>query len=166
MTTETSAVPYLEMNDGHSIPQLGFGVFQVPPEDTAEAESHAQATGVVPAVTQVELHPRFPQTELRRFHSEQGFLTEAWSPLAQAQVLDEPAVREIAERHGRSPAQVILRWHIQLRNVVIPKSVAPARIEENFRLFDFELTTDDMRAIDRLDRGQRIGPDPAQFSMA
>jgi 2,5-diketo-D-gluconate reductase A len=269
--------PRLQMNDGREIPQLGFGVFQVPPEDTADAVSHAlqtgyrhvdtaaayqneegvgeavrqsglprddvfvttkvwnssqgrersarsfekslgrlgldevdlilihwpapsqdlyletwetfielrdsgrarsigvsnfnvehleriiDATGVVPAVNQIELHPRFPQAELRAFHAERGILTEAWSPLAQAAVLDDPQIGEVAQRFDRTPAQVILRWHLQLGNVVIPKSVTPGRIEENFQVFDFELTDDDMRAIESLDTGQRIGPDPLVF---
>jgi 2,5-diketo-D-gluconate reductase A len=269
--------PYLHMNDGREIPQLGFGVFQVPPEDTAGVVAHAletgyrhidtaaayqneagvgeavtqsglprdevfvttkvwnssqgrersarsfekslerlgldqvdlflihwpapsqdlyletwetlidlnrdgrarsigvsnfnvehleriiDATGVVPVVNQIELHPRFPQAELRAFHAEHGILTEAWSPLAQSEVLDDPQIGEVAQRYDRTPAQVILRWHLQLGNVVIPKSVTPGRIEENFLVFDFELTDDDMRAIESLDTGERIGPDPLVF---
>ena len=276
----TSPVPYLDLNDGHRIPQLGFGVFQVPPEDTAEAVARAlatgyrsidtaaayrneagvgeavrasgldrgevfvttklwnnshgrdaalqaferslgrlgldyvdlylihwpvpardlyvetwqalteikaggrarsigvsnfnpshleriiDATGQVPAVDQVELHPYFQQRELRRFNAEQGIRTEAWSPLAQARLLDDPAIQEIAASVGRSEAQVVLRWHVQLGNVVIPKSVTPARIEENFRIFDFELTEAQMQAISGLDKGERIGPDPEEFSVA
>jgi diketogulonate reductase-like aldo/keto reductase len=118
-------------------------------------------TGVVPAVNQVELHPRFQQRELRAFHAEHGIATEAWSPLAQGgDLLADPALAAIAERHGRTPAQVVLRWHLQLDNVVIPKSATPARIRENFDLFDFTLTDEDLTAIGALDRGERIGPDP------
>jgi 2,5-diketo-D-gluconate reductase A len=276
--TDTTAVPYLELNDGHRIPQLGFGVFQVPPEDTAEvvtqalstgyrsidtaaayeneagvAEALAQsgidrgelfittklwnrdqghdsarrafersvqqldqdyvdlylihwpaphqdkyvetwkaftelqsdgrarsigvsnflpehleriidATGVVPALNQIELHPRLQQAELRRWHREHGVVTEAWSPLGQGASLDEAAINEIAARHDRTPAQVVLRWHVQLGNVVIPKSVTPARIEENFRIFDFELSSEEMDALAELEAGERVGPDPATFS--
>jgi diketogulonate reductase-like aldo/keto reductase len=269
--------PRLQMNDGREIPQLGFGVFQVPPDDTAAAVAHAlrtgyrhidtaaayqneegvgeairdsgldrddvfvttkvwnssqgrersarsfekslgrlgldqvdlflihwpapgqdlyletwetlielrdsgrarsigvsnfypehleriiDATGVIPAVNQIELHPRFPQRELREFHAQHGILTEAWSPLAQSEVLDDPQLGEVAQRFDRTPAQVVLRWHLQVGNIVIPKSVTPSRIEENFLVFDFELTDDDMRAVESLDTGQRIGPDPLVF---
>jgi 2,5-diketo-D-gluconate reductase A len=122
-------------------------------------------TGVVPAVNQVELHPRFQQDELRAAHQRHGIATEAWSPLGRGAILADPTVGEIASSVGRTPAQVVLRWHLQLGNVVIPKSVTPARIEENFDVFDFELTRDQMDAIAGLDdpRG-RIGPDPAQFN--
>jgi diketogulonate reductase-like aldo/keto reductase len=272
-----ASVPSLELHDSRPIPQLGFGVFQVPPEDTAEAVAHAlrtgyrlidtaaayrneagvgeairesglerdevfvttklwnnshgrdaaldaferslgrigfeyvdlylihwpapgqdryvetwealtelkadgrarsigvsnflvehlqriiDATATVPAVNQVELHPLLQQAELRDFHAENGIVTEAWSPLAQGRVLGDPGIVRIAEQCGRTPAQVVLRWHIQLGNVVIPKSVTPARIEENFQLFDFELSDDQMRAIETLDRAERTGPDPASF---
>jgi 2,5-diketo-D-gluconate reductase A len=280
MTTHpnTTSIPHLDVNDGHNIPQLGFGVFQVPPEDTAEVVRHAlstgyrsidtaamygnesgvgeavthsgldrdevfittklandmhghdnalraldeslgklgmdyvdlylihwprpaegkfvetwqaftelkqegrarsigvsnfraqdleaiiDATGVPPAVNQIELHPRFAQAELRRVHAKHDILTEAWSPLGQGELLDDATISQIASEHDRTPAQVILRWHIQLGNVVIPKSVTPARIEENFRVFDFELSADDMRAIGELDSSDgRIGPDPSTF---
>ena len=277
MTTHTESVPYLDFHDGHQIPQLGFGVFQVPPEDTAKAVNQAlevgyrlidtaaaygneagvgeaiasrglerdevfvttklwnnghghdealrafesslerlgfdyvdlylihwpvpstdryvetwqalteikasgrarsigvsnfliehleriiEATGEVPVVNQIELHPRFQQGELRRFHREHSILTEAWSPLGQGQVLRDEKIAEIASAHDRSPAQVVLRWHVQLGNVVIPQSVTPARIEENFRIFDFGLTEAEMEAIAELDTGERIGPDPARF---
>jgi 2,5-diketo-D-gluconate reductase A len=275
--TETK-VPNLEFNDGHRIPQLGFGVFQVPPEDTAEIVRHAldtgyrsidtaaayeneagvgealadsglgrdevfittklwnrdqghdsalraferslerlgleyvdlylihwpapdkdkyvetwkaftelkedgrarsigvsnflpehleriiDATGVVPALNQIELHPRLQQAELRRVHEQHGILTEAWSPLGQGAALDEPAIKELASEHRRTVAQIVLRWHIQLGNVVIPKSVTPERIEENFQLFDFELAEDEMEALAELEAGERTGPDPHTFS--
>jgi diketogulonate reductase-like aldo/keto reductase len=274
---KTSTVPLIPLNDGSRIPQLGFGVFQVPPEDTAEVVLHAlrtgyrsidtaaayrneaavgdairrsglpreevfvtsklwnndhghdealraferslarlgfdyldlylihwpapsrdryletwqalvelqaesaarsigvsnfeiehlkriiEATAVVPAVNQIELHPYMQQTALRRFHDEHGIVTEAYSPLGQGTILRDPTIREIAAAHARTPAQVVLRWHVQLGNVVIPKSVTPARIEENFRIFDFELTEEDMHAIDGLETGERIGPDPMTF---
>jgi 2,5-diketo-D-gluconate reductase A len=272
--------PHLQLNDGNTIPQLGFGVFQIPPEETAEAVSLAlrtgyrsidtaaaygneaavgeairssglaradvyvttklwnrhhgaeaargafertlerlgfdyvdlylihwpvpsqrryaetwqaltelkadgrarsigvsnfliehleriiEETGVVPAVNQIELHPRLQQPELREFHEQHGILTEAWSPLAQGgAILDDETITQIARAHERTPAQVILRWHIEIGNVVIPKSVTPERIEENFRLFDFRLDDDEMAAIAELDQGERTGPDPGTFAM-
>ena len=277
MTTQTTSVPYTDLNDGNHMPQLGFGVFQVPPGETTEAVSHAlrtgyrsidtaaaygneegvrdglkasgldrgevfittklfntehgrdkarkafeeslsklggdyidlylihwpvpskdlyletwetlcalrdegqvrsigvsnfqidhleriiDATGVVPAVNQIELHPRFQQPALRRFDAEQGIATEAWSPLGQGELLDDPVLKEIGSAHDHTPAQVVLRWHIQLGNVVIPKSVTPSRIEENLRVFDFELGDEEMRRLSELDRGERMGPDPDTF---
>jgi diketogulonate reductase-like aldo/keto reductase len=277
MTTQTTSVPFLDLNDGNRMPQLGFGVFQVPADETAEAVAHAlqtgyraidtaaaygneegvrdgvlasglergevfittklfngdhgrdrahrafeeslsklggdyidlylihwpvpardqyletwetlcslredgnvrsigvsnfqiehlerivDATGVVPAVNQIELHPRLQQAELRRFHAEHGILTEAWSPLGKGTLLDDPVIEEIASGHDRTPAQVLLRWHIQLGNVVIPKSATPSRIEENFRVFDFELSSAEMDRLAELDRGERTGPDPDTF---
>jgi 2,5-diketo-D-gluconate reductase A len=277
MTTQTTSVPLVDLNDGNRMPQLGFGVFQVPAEETAEAVTHAlktgyrlldtaaayrneegvrdalqtsgldredvfittklfntehrreqarrafeeslsklggdyidlylihwpvpsqdlyveawetlcalreegrvrsigvsnfqvahleriiDATGVVPVVNQIELHPRLQQPELRRFHAEHRIATEAWSPLGQGELLDDPVIEAIASEHGRTPAQVVLRWHLQLGNVVIPKSVTPARIEENFRVFDFELGDEEMARLAELDRGERIGPDPDTF---
>jgi 2,5-diketo-D-gluconate reductase A len=275
---ETTSTPPLELNDGHRIPQLGFGVFQVSPEETRQAvtlalrtgyrlidtaaaygneaevgeaiaasglprsdlfvttklwnddQGHANAlsafehsierlgddyvdlylihwpapsrglyvetwkalcelkadgrarsigvsnftiqnleeiisaTDVVPAVNQVELHPRLIQTDLRAFHREHGIVTEAWSPLGRGgNLLEEPVLEEIAARHERTTAQVVLRWHVQLGNVVIPKSVTPSRIEENFQIFDFTLSDDELRAIDGLDADRRIGPDPTKF---
>ena len=283
MTNQASidSVPQLRLNDGHHIPQLGFGVFQVPPEETAEAVARAlstgyrsidtaaaygneagvgeavgdselnreelfittklwngdhgrdaaltafgqslerlgfdyvdlylihwpipsrdlytetwqaltelkadgrarsigvsnfnedhldriiDATGVVPAVNQIELHPRLIQAQLRRYHHERGIVTEAWSPLAKGgEFLGDPTIEEIAQAVGRTAAQVVLRWHLQLGNVVIPKSVTPSRIDENFRLFDFELSAEQMDKITRLDVGERTGPDPATFANA
>lgn len=124
-------------------------------------------SGTVPAVNQIELHPYFQQDELRAFHREHGIHTEAWAPLGQGQgLLDDPVLGRIAEAHGRTPAQVVLRWHLQLGNVVIPKSVTPRRIAENIDVFGFDLGSDDMKAIAELDRGARVGPDPATFEMA
>jgi 2,5-diketo-D-gluconate reductase A len=277
MSTSTNAVPNIPLHDGVEIPQLGFGVFQVPPEDTAEAvtkafevgyrhidtaaayrnekevgeafrasglardevfittkcfndsHGHEEAkralhnslerleldavdlylihwpvpskdryvetwqafielrdeglirsigvsnfqpdhldriiaeTGETPSVNQIELHPFLQQAELRRKHEELGIVTEAWSPLAQGEVLDDAAIGEVADAHGKTAGQVVLRWHIQLGNVVFPKSVTPERIEENFQIWDFELSRDEMERIDGLDRGERIGPDPDTF---
>jgi diketogulonate reductase-like aldo/keto reductase len=119
---------------------------------------------VVPAVNQVELHPQLAQSELRAVHAELGIATEAWSPLGQGKgLLDEPAVAKVAARHGRTAAQVVLRWHLQLGNVVIPKSVTPSRIRENIDVFDFALTGEDLAELAALDEGVRLGPDPDAF---
>jgi 2,5-diketo-D-gluconate reductase A len=277
-----TAVPVIELNDGRTIPQLGFGVFQIPPAETAEAVRQALDAGyrhidtaemygnekevgeairgsgltrdevfvtsklnngfhrpddarrafddtlsalgmdavdlflihwplptlydgdfvstwrtleefqrdgrarsigvsnfqiahlqrlaaeceVVPAVNQVELHPYFANREVKAYGEEHGIVTEAYSPIAQGAVLDDPAITAVAERLGRSPAQVALRWHVQHGNVVFPKSTTPARIKENFQLFDFELEAADMAAIDALDRGEdgRTGQNPDVFA--
>ena len=121
------------------------------------------ATGIVPAVNQVELHPRFAQEELREVHKQMGIATEAWAPLGQGALLDNPKVVEVAERHGKTPAQVLIRWHIQLGNIVIPKSVTPERIVSNFDVFDLELSEQDMASISSLGDGTRMGPDPRTF---
>jgi diketogulonate reductase-like aldo/keto reductase len=121
------------------------------------------SASVVPAVNQIELHPNLQQRELRELHSELGIATEAWSPLARGGLLADPTVTAVAERHGRSPAQVILRWHLQLGNIVIPKSVTPERIRENIEIFDFALDDEDMAAIGTLEDGGRIGPNPDAF---
>jgi 2,5-diketo-D-gluconate reductase A len=124
-----------------------------------------EETSIVPAINQIELHPLLPQAELRAFHVEHGILTEAWSPLARGgAVLSDPVIIAIAERVGKTAAQVILRWHIELGNVVIPKSVTPSRIRENLEVFDFGLTGDDLAAIAELETGYRIGPNPDTFS--
>ena len=124
----------------------------------------AKETGTVPAVNQVELHPRFGQADLRGYHAEHGIATEAWSPIGQGgDLLQDGRLRALADGHGRSPAQVVLRWHIQLGNIVFPKSVTPERIRENIDVFDFELSADDMAVVDGLDTGTRKGPDPNRF---
>ncbi len=123
-----------------------------------------EETGTVPAVNQVELHPRFPQRELRAFHAEHGIITEAWSPIGQGKgLLEDPTLVELARSLGRSPAQVVLRWHMQLGVVAIPKSVTPSRIAENLDIFDFTLDDAAMATIDGLDVGERVGPDPETF---
>jgi diketogulonate reductase-like aldo/keto reductase len=129
----------------------------------AHLERIIKETGVTPAINQVELHPRLQQPGLRREHADLGIVTEAWSPLAQGAVLDDPVIVEIAEAHDKTPAQVVLRWHLQLGNVVIPKSVTPERIEENFDVFDFHLSDSEMAAFEPLDVGERTGPDPDTF---
>jgi 2,5-diketo-D-gluconate reductase A len=124
----------------------------------------ARETTVVPAVNQIEIHPYFTQEDVRAFDREHGIATEAWSPIAQGEVLDDPTIGRIAERLHRTPAQVTLRWHIQRGDIVFPKSVTPARIAENFALFDFELTDEDMSAITGLHRNGRRGPNPDEFN--
>jgi 2,5-diketo-D-gluconate reductase A len=277
MTPQTDTVPKISLHDGVEIPQLGFGVFQVPPEDTVEVtmqafeagyrhidtakayQNEAQVgqafrasgldrdevfittkcfnddhgyeqakeafrasldrleldfvdlylihwpvpsqdkyvetwkafidlqrdglvrsigvsnfqpahlhriideTGVTPSVNQIELHPRLQQPGLRREHEDLGIATEAWSPLAQGEVLDDPVIERLAEAHDKTTGQVTLRWHIQLGNIVFPKSVTPERIKENFDIFDFHLSDDEMAEIEQLDAGERIGPDPDSF---
>ncbi|MEV8115467.1 aldo/keto reductase [Streptomyces xiamenensis] len=116
---------------------------------------------IVPAINQIELHPNFSQAESRGVHAELGIATEAYSPLGSGKgLLDDPKLAEIGAKHGRTPAQVVLRWHLQLGNVVIPKSVTPARIKENIDVFGFELDADDIAAIAALDTNTRVGADP------
>jgi 2,5-diketo-D-gluconate reductase A len=276
------SVPTIDLNDGHSIPQLGFGVFQIEPEETAEAVSEALRVGyrhidtaemygneqgvgegirasgldrseiyvtsklnnghhepddarrafegtlealgtdyvdlflihwplptlydgdyvstwttleefqregrsrsigvsnfqpehlerlaaeanVVPAVNQIELHPYLLNAEVDSYGREHGIATEAWSPIAQGAALDDPVITDVADRLGRTPAQVVLRWHIERGNIVFPKSTTPSRIRENFELFDFELEPGDAERIDALDRGEegRTGPHPDSFA--
>jgi 2,5-diketo-D-gluconate reductase A len=277
----SGTVPMVTLNDGHQIPQLGFGVFQIPPEETVEATSRALeigyrhidtaemygnekevgeavarsgldrsevfitsklnngfhrpedarkafdetlgalgseyvdlflihwplptryggnfvstwqaliefrdegrarsigvsnfqrhhldqlllATETVPAVNQIEVHPYLVQDALRAYDADHRIATEAWSPIARGNVLGDPAVGSVAERRGKSPAQVVLRWHIQRGDIVFPKSVTPSRIQENFELFDFELDDADMAAISALNRDERTGPDPDTFDL-
>ncbi|MEU2508444.1 aldo/keto reductase [Streptomyces sp. NPDC007863] len=137
------------------------GVSNFQPEHLRRLLDDATLT---PAVNQIELHPALRQSELRAFHREHGIATEAWSPLAQGAVLDDPAIEAIAAAHGTSPAQVVIRWHLQLGNVVIPKSVTPARIRANFDVFGFVLTDEEMAAIAGLDRGLRTGPHPDELN--
>ena len=121
----------------------------------------ADETGTVPAVNQVELHPRLPQAELREYLRDNGIATEAWAPIAQGgELLEEPTITDLAREHGHTPAQVVLRWHVQLGNIVFPKSMRPERMRENIDVFGFELSHDDMAAMDALGIGERLGPDP------
>jgi 2,5-diketo-D-gluconate reductase A len=122
------------------------------------------ASEVRPAVNQIEIHPYLAQDDMRAFDADHEIVTEAWSPIAQGKVLDDPAILGIAERVGRTPAQVVLRWHIQRGDVVFPKTVSRERMAENFALFDFELGEEDMAVISGLDRGERTGPDPDTFN--
>ena len=151
---------FTELQDDGLARAIGVSNFQ-----PAHLRRIIDETGVTPVVNQVELHPLFQQTGLRREHEELGIVTEAWSPLAQGQVLDDPTVNEIGDSHGKTTGQVVIRWHLQLGNVVIPKSVTPERIEENIDVFDFHLTDGEMEAVEALDSGERIGPDPDTFAL-
>jgi 2,5-diketo-D-gluconate reductase A len=149
----------IRLADEGRISAIGVSNFQ-----PAHLERIINETGRVPAVNQVELHPFLPQEELRAEHAKLGIATEAWSPLAKGgDLLVNPAITALAEKHGRTPAQVILRWHLQLGNVVIPKSVTPSRIAENIDVFGFVLDEPDMTAVSTLDLGHRTGPDPDHF---
>jgi 2,5-diketo-D-gluconate reductase A len=121
-------------------------------------------TEVRPAVNQIEVHPYLTQEELRAFDADHEIVTEAWSPIAQGKVLGDPVVQRVAERYSRTPAQVVLRWHVQRGDVVFPKSVSRERMQQNFELFDFELDGDAMGDLTALDRGERTGPDPDTFN--
>ena len=126
----------------------------------------ARESPIVPAVNQIELHPYLQQPELRTYHAEHDIATEAWSPLAKGgELLAEPVVTALADKHGRTPAQVVLRWHLQLGNVVIPKSVTPSRIRENLDVFGFDLDEGDLAELAKLEKGLRTGPDPDTFNM-
>ncbi|HET9302039.1 MAG TPA: aldo/keto reductase [Propionibacteriaceae bacterium] len=140
---------------------IGVSNFEI-----AHLERLLAETDVTPAVNQIELHPQFPQEELRAFHDEHGILTESWGPLGQGKgLLEDPSIVEVAQRKARTPAQVVLRWHLQLGCVVIPKSANPDRMRENIDLFDFELDDADMAEISKVRTGERLGGDPNVFAM-
>jgi 2,5-diketo-D-gluconate reductase A len=146
------------LESGHTR-AIGVSNFQRPHLERLLAE-----TDVVPAVNQIELHPLLTQVDLQAFHAEKGIHTEAWSPLAQGgDLLKDETIAGIAGRVGRTPAQVILRWHLQEGNIIFPKSVTASRVDENLDVFDFELTADDLAAITALNRDERQGPDPDAF---
>jgi 2,5-diketo-D-gluconate reductase A len=157
VSTWKTLVEFLE--DGRA-KAVGVSNFQVPHLERLAAE-----TGVVPAVNQVEAHPYVLNDAVREYGRAHGILTEAWSPIAQGKVLDDPAVVEVAEAVGRTPAQAVLRWHVQRGDIVFPKSTTPSRMQENLALFDFELSDEQMRSLSSLDRGEdgRTGPDPDTF---
>jgi 2,5-diketo-D-gluconate reductase A len=139
---------------------IGVSNFQV-----AHLERLAKETDTVPAVNQIEVHPYLTNDEVRAYGQQHGIATEAWSPIAQGAVLDDQVVEGIANATGKSPAQVVLRWHIQRGDIVFPKSVTPARVRENFEIFDFELSPDDVDALSELNKGEkgRTGPHPDEF---
>lgn len=139
---------------------IGVSNFQ-----TAHLDRLAEETDTVPSVNQIEVHPYFANERVRAYGSDHGIITEAWSPIAQGKVLDDPVINRIADARGKSPAQVVLRWHIQRGDIVFPKSVTPERVKSNFELFDFELDNSNMDAISALDKGEsgRNGPNPDTF---
>jgi 2,5-diketo-D-gluconate reductase A len=149
---------FIDMRAEGLVRSIGVSNFQ-----PAHLERIIAETGETPVINQIELHPYFQQRGLRHEHEQLGIVTEAWSPLARGKLLGDPVIEEIAEAHEKTTGQVVLRWHLQLGNVVFPKSVTPSRIEENFNVFDFELSATEMQAIDELDAGERIGPDPDTF---
>lgn len=151
---------FIELQSEGLVRAIGVSNFQ-----PAHLRRLVEETGVTPTINQVELHPHFQQSGLRREHEDSGVVTEAWSPLGQGEALADQAIVAIAEARGKAPAQVVIRWYLQLGNVVIPKSVTPERIEENFEVFDFHLSQSEMEAIAALDSGERIGPDPETFSV-
>ena len=138
---------------------IGVSNFQVP-----HLRRLAQEATVTPAVNQVEVHPYLTNEDVRAYGAEHGIATEAWSPIAQGKVLDDPTIVRIAERLGKSPAQVTLRWHLQRGDIVFPKSVTRSRVEENFDVFGFELSGTDLVDIGALNRDERTGPDPDSFN--
>jgi 2,5-diketo-D-gluconate reductase A len=149
----------LELQREGRVRSVGVCNFQVP-----HLQRLLDETGVLPSVNQVELSPYLQQRELRAFHAEHDIVTEAWSPLAvRAGLLDDAVVVDLAARHSVTPAQLVLRWHVELGNVVLTRSVTPARIAENVDIFGFSLGEDDLEALARLDRGTRTGPDPDTF---
>jgi 2,5-diketo-D-gluconate reductase A len=139
---------------------IGVSNFQPEHLDRLAAE-----TEIIPAVNQIEVHPYFTNERVRAYGRDHGIATEGWSPIAQGKVLDDPVINRIANAHGKSPAQAVLRWHIQRADIVFPKSVSPDRMKSNFELFDFELDGSDMDAISALDKGEsgRTGPNPDTF---
>jgi 2,5-diketo-D-gluconate reductase A len=148
------------LSDGR-VRSIGVSNFEIEHLQRLMAE-----TDVTPAVNQIELHPQFPQDDLREFHQEHGILTESWGPLGQGKgLLEDANIVEVARRKDRTPAQVVLRWHVQLGCVVIPKSVHPERMRENFDIFDFELDDVDMAEISKVRTEQRLGADPNVFAM-
>jgi 2,5-diketo-D-gluconate reductase A len=149
-----------EFKDDGRARSIGVSNFQI-----EHLQRLAQETGTTPAVNQIEVHPYFTNDAVRGYGAEHGIATEAWSPIAQGKVLGDPVIQRIAEATGRTPAQVVLRWHIQRGDIVFPKSVTPQRVRENLALFDFELTDSDIDALTALDKGEagRTGPNPDQF---
>ena len=150
----------LALRDEGRVRAVGVCNFHIP-----HLQTLAERTGELPAINQVELHPYLQQRQLRAFHAEHGIVTESWSPLASGKrVLDDPVVGEVAAKHGVTPAQAIIRWHLDIGCVVIPKSVTPARIRENFDVMRFRLDEEDLTALAGLDRGLRTGPNPDRFT--
>lgn len=151
----------IQLRDEGRIKSIGVSNFNID-----HLQRLLDETGVIPVVNQIELNPRFQQPELREYHAEHSIVTQAWSPLGHGLLWDNPLLRGIAAKHQRSVAQIVLRWHLELNNAVITKSVTPERIAENFRVFDFMLDDEDMAAIGSLhDEQARFGPDPERFRL-
>jgi len=148
----------LALHDRGVARSVGVSNFHVP-----HLESIIERFGVVPAINQIELHPWLPQAEIRAFDAQHGILTEAWSPLAAGQLLADPALAAVGAKYGKTAAQVLIRWHLELGNVVLPKSVTPERIRQNIEVFDFGLDEEDFAAIAALETGRRTGPHPDDF---
>jgi 2,5-diketo-D-gluconate reductase A len=147
-----------EISESGRVKAIGVSNFQV-----AHLQRLFDETSIVPAVNQIEVHPYLAQDALRTFGTDHGIATEAWSPIAQGKVLDDAVIVAMAEKVGKTPAQVTLRWHIQRGDIIFPKSVTRSRVEENFAIFDFDLSDDDIQSITQLDRHERTGPDPDVF---
>ncbi|GGC91743.1 aldo/keto reductase [Enterococcus wangshanyuanii] len=153
--------PWKAMEDLYAagkIKAIGVSNFEI-----HHLETLLEAAKVIPVLNQVELHPRMAQKEMRSFLKEKGIAIEAWSPLMQGQLLQDPTILALAEKYHKSAAQIILRWHVQNEIIVIPKSIKEERIASNADLFDFELSTEDLALIDQLDNGTRVGPHPDTF---
>jgi len=149
---------FIRANEDGKLRSIGVSNFA-----PAHLERIIGETGVTPVLNQIELHPRFQQAELRAFHAKHAIITQSWTPLGKSKSFNDPVIASISERLGKTPAQIILRWHVQLGCSVIPRSTNPERMAQNMALFDFQLTADDMSAIAGLDAGDRLGPDPATF---
>jgi 2,5-diketo-D-gluconate reductase A len=151
---------FVKLKEEGRTKSIGVSNFQV-----AHLQRLFDETGVIPAVNQIELHPRFQQKALRDFHAEHGIATESWSPLGRGSMIGDETIATLARKHGKTPAQIIIRWHLDSGLIVIPKSATPSRIRENIDVFDFTLDAEDMRVIEKLDhRDGRTGPDPDVFS--
>jgi 2,5-diketo-D-gluconate reductase A len=148
-----------KMYESGKVRAIGVSNFQA-----SHLQRLQETAQVTPAVNQIEVHPYMTQDELRTVNSAMGIATEAWSPIAQGKVLSDTVVDEVARRHAKSPAQAVLRWHIQRGDIVFPKSVTRSRVEENCDIFDFELSADEMTAISQLNKNERVGPDPDTFN--
>ena len=148
----------IDLRDNGKIKSIGVSNF-----NSDHLDAIIQATGVIPVVNQIECHPWLQQTSLRTFHRNLGIVTQSWSPLGRGKLLNEPIIKAIATKHNSTEAQVIIAWHLKVGNVVIPKSITPSRIQENYQAFKIILDSDDITQILKLDAGIRVGPDPLQF---
>jgi 2,5-diketo-D-gluconate reductase A len=148
----------IDLQESGRVKSIGVSNFKEP-----ALRQLIDATGVIPVLNQIELHPWLPQLDMRAVHAEYGIATESWSPLASGQLINDPTLAGIAAKHDKSTAQVMIRWHLQQGLIVLPKSVTPSRIAENIDVFGFELDADDMATIAGMENGHRTGPDPDDF---